>query len=212
MMVRAMRRRPIHSSHALVEPELARQLDEPVSHRRPKVHLEVEASSAESHLRAVSVWDVLERVLASLGPSAAGLGIQVALLLPAAPGVPEVTADPTRFAQILMRLGSNAIKYNRAGGSITFAVRRLDGDLVRVSVTDTGMGMARGLREALPPGESLSPREPPVRREGARLQRPGMDLAISRRLAKLTNGSLGFRSLRPKGSELWLDLPVYPHP
>jgi signal transduction histidine kinase len=206
MMARVVPRRPIHFSRALSEParsleEPARPLEEPASRRRPRVQREVEACFAESRLVPVSVWEVLEEVLSTLGPSAAGVGIQVALLTPAAQGVPRVAADWTRFAQILMSLGSNAIKYNRPGGSITFSVSRVDADFVRVTVADTGAGMAPSPRD-----HWLSPDQHAGR---GRPRRGGMALAISERLAKMMHGAIGFRSLWPKGAEFWLDLPVY---
>jgi signal transduction histidine kinase len=202
-MARAMPRRPIHSSHALAESDFARPLlEQPASHRRPRLSRDADTSLSESRLPAVSVWDVLEEVLATLGPTAAGVGIQVALLTPAAPGVPHVAADSTRFAQILMRLGSNAIKYNRAGGSVTFAVRRVDPDVVRVSVVDTGTSLPRGKHD------NLFHVVQPAGREQS-LQRPRLGLASSKRLVKMMNGAIGCRSFWPRGAEFWLDLPVY---
>jgi signal transduction histidine kinase len=202
-MARAMRRRPIHSPKALGAPGFARSLEEPASHRRPKVPREGEAGRAQARLLPVSVWDVLEQVLSKLGPSAAGVGIQVALLTPAARGVPPVAADSARLALILMRLGSNAIKFNRAGGSVTFSVQRMGADFVRVSVVDTGVGMAASERDLV-----FQP-APPRERERGRPQRSDMGLALSRRLAQMMHGAIGFRSLWPRGEEFWLDLPVY---
>ena len=53
----------------------------------------------------------------------------------------DILADRTRLMQILMNLGSNAIKYNRPGGRVTIAAAALDDATVRVTVTDTGIGI-----------------------------------------------------------------------
>jgi hypothetical protein len=36
--------------------------------------------------------------------------------------LPMIAVDRTRFAQILMNFGSNAVKYNRPGGTVTFTI------------------------------------------------------------------------------------------
>jgi PAS domain S-box-containing protein len=55
-------------------------------------------------------------------------------------------ADPTRLAQVLGNLLTNAAKYTPEGGRILLAARR-DGDRVVVAVTDSGVGIPA---EALP--------------------------------------------------------------
>jgi PAS domain S-box-containing protein len=57
------------------------------------------------------------------------------------PGEPVwLDADPTRIAQVLSNLLTNAAKYMRPGGQIKFSARR-QGDSVLISVLDTGMGI-----------------------------------------------------------------------
>ncbi|MBN2204545.1 MAG: response regulator [Thermoleophilia bacterium] len=52
----------------------------------------------------------------------------------------ELQADAGEAEIVLNNLISNAVKYNRDGGSVRVELRRLDGGL-RVSVTDTGYGL-----------------------------------------------------------------------
>jgi signal transduction histidine kinase len=52
----------------------------------------------------------------------------------------ELQADPGEVEIVLNNLISNAVKYNRDGGSVRVELRRLDGGL-RISVTDTGYGL-----------------------------------------------------------------------
>jgi signal transduction histidine kinase len=69
----------------------------------------------------MSVPEVLQEVIATLEPMANRLGVQLGVdCLPHE--LPIVAADRTRFAQILMNCGSNAIKYNRPAGTVTFHV------------------------------------------------------------------------------------------
>ena len=75
-------------------------------------------------------------------------GIHVQLESPP-PEVPAVAADRTRFAQILMNFGSNAIKYNRPAGSVVITVSTPRPDRVRVAVNDTGIGIPADKQQKL---------------------------------------------------------------
>src|SRR5262249_33521593 len=52
-----------------------------------------------------------------------------------------VRADRTRIGQVLYNLIDNAVKFNRPGGEVRIRAHR-DGDLVSVSIEDTGIGIA----------------------------------------------------------------------
>jgi signal transduction histidine kinase len=65
----------------------------------------------------------------------------VALAWRAAPGVPELDADPMRVGEVLANLLSNAVRHTPRGGSVTVAVEP-SGAQVAVSVSDTGVGIA----------------------------------------------------------------------
>lgn len=76
-------------------------------------------------------------------------------------------ADPVRLGQALRNLVTNAARYSPAGTPIMISCRRVDGELVRLSVTDSGPGIAekdrsrmlskyeRGDRSAETPGAGL---------------------------------------------------------
>jgi PAS domain S-box-containing protein len=149
----------------------------------------------------VGVPDVLAEVKATLAPMAARAGVTLAVdALP--PNLPEVIADRTRFAQIIINFGSNALKYGKRGGHATLTVSLEDPRFVRVSVTDDGLGI---------PDEKQDKIFQPFHRAGQEagpIEGTGIGLAISKRLAELMNGSVGFRSTPGQGSVFWLELPV----
>ena len=57
-----------------------------------------------------------------------------------------VQADPTRLAQVLSNLLTNAVKYTPQGGRIALSARQADAS-VQVAVTDTGIGIPLGEQE-----------------------------------------------------------------
>jgi two-component system sensor histidine kinase BaeS len=59
----------------------------------------------------------------------------------AAPGLPKVSVDRNRMAQVLANLLDNAVRHTPAGGTVTLAAD-VDGDAVSIRVSDTGSGIA----------------------------------------------------------------------
>jgi signal transduction histidine kinase len=115
----------------------------------------------------------------------------------------RVHADPERVEQILVNLLGNAVKFTARGGHITTSYEA-DGDTVRITVADTGIGIALDKHEAIfepfvQVGESQGV-------EGG----SGLGLAISRDLAHAMGGNLTVRSTIGKGSCFTLILPRAP--
>jgi PAS domain S-box-containing protein len=162
----------------------------------------IEAGGIAISPEPVGVPEVLDEVGATLEAMAARLGIRLEMgSLP--PALPMVTADRTRFTQIIMNFGSNAIKYNRPGGTVVFGVSLPDPGHVRVTVADTGVGIALDKQDKLfQPFQRAGQETGPI--EGT-----GIGLVITRRLARLMHGEVGFHSVPAQGSEFWVDLPVH---
>jgi PAS domain S-box-containing protein len=113
---------------------------------------------------------------------------------------PRVMADRLRLRQVLLNLLSNAVKYNREHGTVTL---RCDdrGDRIRLSVADTGMGIAP---------ERLARLFQPFARLGVELgtvEGTGIGLALSKQLADLMGATLGADSSVGVGSVFWVELP-----
>ncbi|MEO6419678.1 MAG: PAS domain S-box protein [Polyangiaceae bacterium] len=162
----------------------------------------IEAGAVSISMEPVDVTDVLYEVKTTLEPSAAPGRVRVEIAeLPS--GLPLISADRVRFAQILMNYGSNAIKYNRLGGTLTFAVTMPSADYLRVTVVDTGMGIAEDKHATL-----FQPFQRAGQETGT-IEGTGIGLAISKRLAELMNGRVGFRSVLSKGSEFWVEIPTH---
>lgn len=164
----------------------------------------IEAGHVAVSPEPVSLTEVLSEVQTTLDPMAARAGISLHLEpLPAGPV--EVIADRTRFAQILINFGSNAVKYGRAGGHAAFSVTCLEGS-ARVTLTDDGIGI---------PYEHQEKVFQPFHRAGQEtgpIQGTGIGLAITRRLAELMGSRVGFSSTPGQGSKFWIELPLHVAP
>lgn len=110
-----------------------------------------------------------------------------------------VLADRQRLRQILLNLVSNAIKYNRLKGTVTVSYV-YTGDLVTISVADTGPGIApENIELAFAPFERLGA-------EATEVEGTGIGLTLSRRLAEVMGGALELES-SPQGCVFSVLLP-----
>jgi PAS domain S-box-containing protein len=162
----------------------------------------IEAGRVSVSTEPVSASDILEEARLTLEPLAARTGVLLEVVAGAEP-LPMVSADRTRFAQIVMNLGSNAIKYNRPGGSVTLWASTPTPTTLRVVVADTGIGI---------PVDKQSKLFQPFQRAGQEtgpIEGTGIGLVITKRLAELMGGSVGYRSVPGTGSEFWVDLPAH---
>ena len=127
----------------------------------------------------------------------------VELLLAAHPDLPRVEADPERMAQVLGNLVDNALRHTPAGGRVTLAGRR-DGDRVRLTVSDTGEGIAA---EHLPHVFERFYRADTARDRAS--GGSGIGLAITRALVEAHGGSVSATSAGTgAGATFTVTLPV----
>ena len=113
----------------------------------------------------------------------------------------QVQADRRRLRQVLLNLLSNAVKYNREGGSIDIDIGAPAPKRVRISVTDSGPGIAaHKLPELFQPFSRLGAKFSSV--EGT-----GIGLAISQQIMQMMGGEVGVTSEFGQGSQFWLDWP-----
>lgn len=119
------------------------------------------------------------------------------------PGLPPVWGDRDRLAQVLHNLVDNAIRYTPAGGRVTVTAEPSPEGFVTVSVTDTGIGIAR---EHLP---RVFERFYRVDRARSRSSGgTGLGLSIVKHIVELHGGAVSVESEPGRGSTFRFSVPV----
>ena len=108
----------------------------------------IEAGRVSLSTEPVEVGDVLDEVATLLAPVAEASDVELSVDTDA-PRALRVYADRQRLVQILLNLGSNAVKYNSRGGSVAFRTGTGDSGRVRLEVRDTGPGIPHEQQDQL---------------------------------------------------------------
>lgn len=117
--------------------------------------------------------------------------------------------DPIRFIQVINNLVSNAVKFTNTG-KVLLSVRVLeelpDHDTIRISVKDTGIGIAVERQRKI--FDSFSQENiDTTRKYGG----SGLGLAITRRILQKLNSAIELKSAKGEGSEFSFNLQLKKH-
>ena len=117
----------------------------------------------------------------------------------------QLVGSPVHFQQILMNIGSNAVKYNHDGGSATVTCREVSyTDTTaeyELTCTDTGIGMSEEFQE-----RAFEPFAQEGQSARTKYAGTGLGLAIARKLTELQGGTLFFESIQGKGTKFILHI------
>ncbi|HTP84707.1 MAG TPA: ATP-binding protein [Alphaproteobacteria bacterium] len=161
----------------------------------------IEAGQYELVLEDVDLSETVEfcvRLVA--GRATAG---QISLVNLVGTELPKVRADARALRQILLNLLSNAVKFTPAGGRVTVSATAAGPHDIRLTVSDTGVGIS---------ADDLKRVGEPFRQLGRTLTKPqegtGLGLAITKRLAEMHGGKLEFESAPGRGTAVLVTLPA----
>ncbi len=144
-----------------------------------------------------------EEVIDTLAPQASQKGLEIVSII--GRDVPVLlVGDPVRLKQVLLNLGSNAIKFTHAGKvvfSSTLEEESDDNATVMLSVADTGIGIPEDKLEIIFE-KFMQADSSTTRLYGG----TGLGLSITKKLVDLMGGDLGVASDSGKGSTFWINL------
>ena len=162
----------------------------------------IEAGRMEIRSEALSLSDLFEGLGNILKPLLEQKSLKLASQVDAA--VPILRSDPGKLQQILYNFLSNAIKFSPMSGRIELAAGLVEGQRVRISVSDQGPGINPNKQQMI--FEKFRQADASVTRTHSGT---GLGLAISKELTALLNGSIGVRSEEGHGATFWIEIPLH---
>ncbi|HYE00692.1 MAG TPA: ATP-binding protein, partial [Alphaproteobacteria bacterium] len=163
----------------------------------------IEAGKLQIERTAAAPLELVEGVAEALASSAHKR--KLSLMTFVDPSVPAmVLCDPVRVRQILFNLIGNAVKFTEHGG-ITVRCAWGEGQALRFTVTDTGIGLGPDAQARL--------FRPFVQADSTTTRRfggTGLGLSICKRLVELMGGEIGVDSAPGRGATFWFSLPIEP--
>jgi signal transduction histidine kinase len=160
----------------------------------------IEAGAIRLNLAQLDLAGVISEVVANLRPLNESKKQNVNINLPEK--MPPLTGDTGRIAQVLTNLVSNACRYTPSGGTIRVDVRP-EVEFVKISVTDTGIGISPEEQKKLFT-KFFRAENPDVQKVGG----TGLGLWIARSLVLMHGGEITVASLPGKGSTFSFTLPI----
>jgi signal transduction histidine kinase/DNA-binding response OmpR family regulator len=163
-------------------------------------HGQMELESITFDLRTL-----VENVTEMMSPTARKKCLEINCQLSA--DLPEcVSGDHNRLRQILLNLVNNAVKFTEQG-RVTISAEVLrrgeESDVVRIAVSDTGIGIPKERQGRL--FQLFSQIDASTTR---RFGGTGLGLALCKRLVELMGGTIGVESEAGWGSTFWFSVPL----
>ncbi len=163
----------------------------------------LDAGTADITMSPVNFSALLNAVVEKFSPQLQRAGVNIEVNVPS--GLPPITADGDRMAQVFTNLVDNALKFTPRGGLISLRAL-VENNEVRISVTDTGAGIPE---EAQAHIFGRFYQADPSRR-GGKAHGAGLGLAIAHEIVQAHGGRISVRSKLGEGATFEVSLPLVP--
>jgi PAS domain S-box-containing protein len=161
----------------------------------------VEAGRMQLFPKPFDLAKAIGEICAVVSPMSKKKGIRVRVDVSSA--VQNVVLDAQRFKQVLYNLLSNAVKFTDEGGDVAIVAELDEGHALRLSVRDTGIGIAPADLEKLFQEFTQLDSGNTRHYEGT-----GLGLALTRKLVEFQRGAITVASRVGEGSVFTVQLPL----
>jgi len=109
----------------------------------------------------------------------------------------QIRANTVRLKQVLLNLLSNALKYNSSNGTVILLSRKIDDEMLRICISDTGEGLTeKEMSQLFVAFDRLG--------VSSNIEGSGIGLLISKQMVEMMQGTMGVESIKGEGSTFWV--------
>lgn len=159
----------------------------------------IESGHAQFSLEPLSITDIGKAVIEMNAVPAQQAGVHLEYQ-PA--DMPKVVADKSKLQIILTNFVSNAIKYNKQGGTVTVTHTVKDG-MLETAVTDTGLGIPEDQQSHI-----FEKFYRVQHKDRANVPGTGLGMYITKQFIENMGGKVWFTSVHGQGATFYFSLPV----
>lgn len=157
-----------------------------------KIHLDLRSSRVE---------DIIKEVIDGLDSEVKSKKIRINFEIINGP-LPKIETDAEKLKRVMINLLSNSVKYTPDGGKIRVTVEKNRKHL-KISVTDTGVGIAKGDQPKVFGKFFRSSKVIKFAPDGT-----GLGLFIAKSLIEAMGGRINFKSVQNSGTTFYFTLPL----
>jgi ammonium transporter, Amt family len=163
-------------------------------------HSRIEAGRIDLHQSAISIAHTVDAIVRMVRLKSEEAELSLVVDVPQ--NLPGLYADERAIRQVLLNLVSNAIKFTPAGGRITISAGVESDRRIALTVTDTGLGMAKAdIPRALQPFVQLQDQLDKMRAG------TGLGLSLVSAMVRMHGGTLSIDSAPGKGTQVTIRFP-----
>lgn len=152
------------------------------------------------HLREDSIKEIYDTIQDDMSLRASSQNRLLAVHLPA--NLPTIAADRASISEVISNLIDNAVKYSNEGGVVNVTAKE-EGDFVKISVEDRGIGMPANVIS------NLFHKFYRSHRSRETVAGTGIGLYICKAIVESHGGKIGVRSTEGEGSTFEFTLPIF---
>lgn len=161
----------------------------------------IEARKADLRESELDVEQISRSCMRMIAQRAEDRGLSIRVEI--APGLPQLYADQRAVKQILLNLLTNAVKFTPVGGRVGLSAVQADDGGIRISVSDSGIGMAP---EEIP--VALEPFMQTASSQASEEKGTGLGLTLAKQLTELHGGAFELMSEPGRGTTVTMHFPA----
>jgi PAS domain S-box-containing protein len=159
----------------------------------------IESGKIQMHYESISIDNIIKSVVNSINEIAEGRGIKI--LSNVSSNIPNINADYNKILSVITNLVTNAMKFTAQGDEIKI-IAELEEKLIRVCVSDTGIGIPKQYHN------TIFDKFTQLQQSSYNVGGTGLGLSIAKEYIIMHGGEIWVESEQGEGSNFIFTLPL----